>query len=30
MLKALGIYIKLVVDIEQQAIAGGGEMHYDW
>jgi Protein of unknown function (DUF5674) len=29
MLKALGIYIKLAVDIEQQAIAGGGEMHYD-
>jgi Protein of unknown function (DUF5674) len=29
MLEALGIYIKLAVDIEQQAIAGGGEMHYD-
>jgi Protein of unknown function (DUF5674) len=29
MLEALGIYIKLAVDIDQQAIAGGGEMHYD-
>jgi hypothetical protein len=29
MLEALGIYIKLAVDIEQQVIAGGGEMHYD-
>jgi Protein of unknown function (DUF5674) len=30
MLDALGIYIKLAVDIEQQVIAGGGEMHYDF
>jgi hypothetical protein len=29
MLEALGIYIKLAVDIEQQVLAGGGEMHYD-
>jgi Protein of unknown function (DUF5674) len=29
MLDALGIYIKLAVDIEQQVITGGGEMHYD-
>jgi hypothetical protein len=29
MLEALGIYIKLAVDIEQRVIAGGGEMHYD-
>jgi hypothetical protein len=27
--EALGIYIKLAVDIEQRMIAGGGEMHYD-
>ncbi|MCY7323211.1 MAG: DUF5674 family protein [Phormidesmis sp. CAN_BIN36] len=29
MLEALGIYIKLAVDVERQVIAGGGEMHYD-
>ena len=29
MLKALGIYIKLAVDIERQILAGGGELHAD-
>jgi hypothetical protein len=29
MLEALGIYIKLAVDIERQLLAGGGELHTD-
>ncbi len=29
MLEALGIYIKLAVDIERQILAGGGELHAD-
>ena len=29
MLEALGIYIKLAVDIEQRILAGGGELHAD-
>lgn len=29
MLEALGIYIKLAVDIERRIIAGGGELHAD-
>jgi hypothetical protein len=29
MLEALGIYVKLVVDIEREVIAGGGELHAD-
>ncbi|MCX5962535.1 MAG: DUF5674 family protein [Cyanobacteria bacterium] len=29
MLEALGIYVKLVVDIERKILAGGGELHAD-
>jgi hypothetical protein len=29
MLEALGIYVKLVVDIERGILAGGGELHAD-
>lgn len=29
MLEPLGSYIKLAVDVEQEIIAGGGEMHAD-
>jgi hypothetical protein len=29
MLEALGIYVKLVVDIEHNVLAGGGELHAD-
>lgn len=29
MLEALGIYIKLAVDIQRKVIAGGGELHAD-
>lgn len=29
MLKALGLYIKLAVDIERSILAGGGELHAD-
>ena len=29
MLEALGIYIKLAVDIERSILAGGGELHAD-
>ena len=29
MLEALGIYVKLVVDIERRILAGGGELHVD-
>jgi hypothetical protein len=29
MLEALGIYVKLVVDIDRQILAGGGELHAD-
>lgn len=29
MLEALGIYIKLAVDIERRILAGGGELHAD-
>ena len=29
MLEALGIYIKLAVDIERKILAGGGELHAD-
>jgi hypothetical protein len=29
MLEALGIYVKLVVDIESNILAGGGELHAD-
>lgn len=29
MLEALGIYIKLAVDIERGIVAGGGELHAD-
>ena len=29
MLEALGIYIKLAVDIELGILAGGGELHAD-
>lgn len=29
MLEALGIYIKLAVDIERNILAGGGELHVD-
>ena len=29
MLEALGIYVKLVVDIERRILAGGGELHAD-
>lgn len=29
MLEALGIYIKLAVDIERRILVGGGELHAD-
>ncbi|WP_017301630.1 DUF5674 family protein [Nodosilinea nodulosa] len=29
MLEALGIYIKLAVDVERRILAGGGELHTD-
>ncbi|MEA5467114.1 DUF5674 family protein [Leptothoe sp. PORK10 BA2] len=29
MLKALGIYIKMAVDVEREVLAGGGELHAD-
>lgn len=29
MLQALGIYIKLAVDVEREILAGGGEFHAD-
>jgi Protein of unknown function (DUF5674) len=29
MLEALGIYIKLAVDIQRKILAGGGELHAD-
>jgi len=29
MLEALGIYIKLAVDVERRILAGGGELHAD-
>jgi Protein of unknown function (DUF5674) len=29
MLEFLGIYIKLVVDVEREILAGGGELHAD-
>lgn len=29
MLEALGIYIKLAVDVERRLLAGGGELHAD-
>jgi hypothetical protein len=29
MLEFLGIYIKLVVDVERGILAGGGELHAD-
>ena len=29
MLKALGIYIKMAVDVEREILAGGGELHAD-
>lgn len=29
MLEALGIYIKLAVDVERKVLAGGGELHAD-
>ncbi len=29
MLEALGIYIKLAVDVERRIVAGGGELHAD-
>jgi len=29
MLEALGIYIKLAVDVERRIISGGGELHAD-
>ncbi|MEL7226521.1 MAG: DUF5674 family protein, partial [Cyanobacteria bacterium J06576_12] len=29
MLEALGIYIKLAVDVERSLLAGGGELHAD-
>ena len=29
MLEALGIYIKLAVDVERGIVAGGGELHAD-
>jgi hypothetical protein len=29
MLEALGIYVKLVVDIDRKILAGGGELHAD-
>ena len=29
MLEALGIYIKVAVDIERSTLAGGGELHAD-
>ena len=29
MLESLGIYVKLVVDVERKILAGGGELHAD-
>jgi hypothetical protein len=29
MLENLGIYLKLAVDVEQNILAGGGELHYE-
>ena len=29
MLEALGVYIKLAVDVERRILAGGGELHAD-
>ena len=29
MLESLGIYLKLVVDVERNILAGGGELHYE-
>lgn len=29
MLESLGIYLKLAVDVEQNILAGGGELHYE-
>ncbi len=29
MLEALGVYIKLAVDVERKTLAGGGELHAD-
>ena len=29
MLKTLGIYIKMAVDVEREVLAGGGELHAD-
>ena len=29
MLEALGIYVNLVVDVEHEILAGGGELHVD-
>ncbi len=29
MLKPLGTYIKLAIDVERELVAGGGELHYD-
>ena len=29
MLEALGIYVKLVIDIDRKILAGGGELHTD-
>ena len=29
MLKPLGTYIKLAIDVERALVAGGGELHYD-
>ena len=29
MLESLGIYLKLAVDVEQNVLAGGGELHYE-
>lgn len=29
MLEALGVYIKLAVDVERKILAGGGELHAD-
>ncbi|MEM6500931.1 MAG: DUF5674 family protein [Cyanobacteria bacterium P01_C01_bin.89] len=29
MLEALGIYIKMAVDVEREVLAGGGELHAD-
>jgi hypothetical protein len=29
MLKPLGTYIKLAIDVERELVAGGGDLHYD-